>query len=119
MGKKKGRFSHPKWKHFLIVAKFFIFKFALGTMDMVTDVMTARDFFHNGHTNWGVCTMLPVFAPFTTKAILVGIRLVQCYKIRVAFPMSFTITKDESALKIQLQQMPKLIMDFPFIQPFR
>ena len=117
--KKAGVFERPKWNHFSIVSTFFIFKFLLPTVDMTTDLMTAKEFFDNGHTNWGICTTLPIFAPFIVRVILAGVRVGQCYKITMEYPMSFTVKKNESSYKIQMQELPNLIWDFPAFQPFR
>ncbi len=53
---------------------------------MTTDVLTARDFFSKGDFYWGVCTTLPVFAPFLARIILFCIRVArdQCYKTLMA-----------------------------------
>jgi hypothetical protein len=113
-------FNHPKFQHFKLVLGFFLFKFVLQTLDMVTDVVTAIDFFNNNHFNWGCCTIGLVFLPLGARIIQIIIRWATCYKITKtsAFPF-FGSIKNEARLKILSQEMPNYLWNFPLFQPIR
>ena len=61
---------HPKTKHFGLVAQFLVFSVVLVTADITTDILTAKDFFLSGDTNWALFTLLPVLAPFAARIVL-------------------------------------------------
>ena len=63
----EAAFKGPKWQHVFLTFKFFVFMFTLPAVDMATDVLTAKDFFENGHPNWGFFSTLPIFAPFVAR----------------------------------------------------
>jgi hypothetical protein len=57
---------------------FFIFNVVLVTSDIVTDFITAVNFFNDGHFYWGICTIVPMFAPF---AVRFSVALVEIAKV--------------------------------------
>jgi hypothetical protein len=87
---------------------------------MVSDVVTALDFFNNDHIHWSGCTFGLVFLPFGARIVEVFVQIAKCYKITKAssFPF-FRSRKNEARLKVLLQVMPNLLWTFPFFQPFR
>ena len=60
----------PVYKHSMLLIRFFVFKFALGLADIVTDILTAHSFFINGHIYWGCLTLAFVMAPFIARLAL-------------------------------------------------
>jgi hypothetical protein len=46
---------------------FFIFNVVLVTSDIVTDFITAFNYFNDGHFYWAICTIVPMFAPFAVR----------------------------------------------------
>jgi len=113
----------PKKKHAILVARFFVSKFVLSTMDLVTDVLTAKTFFDNGNASLGLSTIVPIFAPFFARVILACIRVAQCYGIikdkEMPLARRFSLKRNETVFKVQIQEMPKLVWDFPLFQPIR
>jgi hypothetical protein len=87
---------------------------------MVSDVVTALDFFNNGHFYWGCCTLGLVFLPFGPKIIQIIIRLARCYNITKTSTFPFIRSrKNEARLKILFQEMPNFLWNFPLFQPIR
>jgi hypothetical protein len=56
--------GNPKFVHFVSTFQFFFFNVFLLTFDVCTDVATSLHFFSAGNPNWGLATLLPIFAPF-------------------------------------------------------
>jgi hypothetical protein len=116
-------FNHPKFQHCQIVLGFFIFKFLLSTSDIVTDLLTAGDFFNNGHFYWGLLTALLIFAPFVARVIQICILIARCFKIKkdsnLPFFRRFSLQKNEGRLKVLLKEMPSLLWNFPLFLPIR
>jgi len=113
-------FNHPKFQHFNLVLSFFLLKFLLQTADMVTDVVTAVDFFNNGHIYWSICTIGLVFLPFGARIIQVFVQIASCYKISKSSTFPFLKTrKNEARLRVLSEEMPSLLWTFPLFQPLR
>ncbi len=113
-------FNHPKVQHCIIVLSFFISKFLLSTLDIVTDILTAWDFFNNGDKNWGLFTVLLIFAPFLARVIHTIIRIALC--IKITKDSNLPICQrfwNEGRLNVLLKEMPSFLWNFPFFQPIR
>jgi hypothetical protein len=115
--------SHPKFQHFKLVLGFFVFKFLLSTLDIVTDLLTAREFFSNGDFYWGLLTILLIFAPFGATVIHTCIRIAMCFEIRkdskLPIFQRFSLQKNEGRLKVLYKEMPSFLWNFPLFQPIR
>jgi hypothetical protein len=115
--------SHPKFQHCKLVLGFIVFKFLLSTLDIVTDLLTAREFFSNGHFYWGLLTILLIFAPFGATVIHTCIRIAMCFKIRkdsnLPIFQRLTLEKNEGRLKVLFKEMPSFLWNFPLFQPIR
>ena len=107
-------FGHPKFKHFLILLKFFTFSVALLTADIITDILSALDFFQRGHVYWGLFTMLPIIAPFIVQCIITLLNLPRCFKI-----VGKCLELDEARFSIWQNDVWKLLWHFPLFQPIR
>ncbi len=59
--------NEAQWKHIGQLVMFFIFNVVLVTSDILTDFITALNFFNDGHLYWGICTIVPMFAPFVVR----------------------------------------------------
>ena len=118
--KASAIYNHPKIQHLKLVLSFFLFKFVLQTVDTVTDVVTAMDFFNNGHIYWGCCTIGIVFLPFGARIIPIVAKIGTCYKITKisTFPF-FKSQKNGARLKVLSQELPSLLWTFPLFQPLR
>ena len=121
--KASTMFNHPKFQHCKLVLGFIVFKFLLSTLDIVTDLLTAREFFSNGDFYWGLLTILLIFAPFGARVIHTFIRIAMCFKIRKDPKLSifqrFTLKKNEGRLKVLFKEMPSFLWNFPLFQPIR
>ncbi len=113
-------FNHPKVQHCIIVLCFFISNFLLLTLDIVTDLLTAGDFFNNGDFYWGLFTVLLIFAPFFARVIHIAIRITLCIKINKDsnLPVCQRFW-NEGRLKVLLKEMPSFLWNFPLFQPIR
>ncbi len=116
-------FNHPKFQHCKLVLSFFVFKFLLSTLDIVTDLLTAKEFFRNGDFYWGLLTILLIFAPFGARVIHTCIRIAMCFKIRMDSNLPifqrFFLQKNEGRLKVLFKEMPSFLWNFPLFQPLR
>jgi hypothetical protein len=64
---------------------FFIFNVVLVTSDIVTDFITAFKFFSDGHFNWGICTIVLMFAPSFVRFSVAVYELAKVAIRKVAF----------------------------------
>ena len=110
--------DHPVWKHFLIIAKFFIFTCLLSASDIFTDILTAKHFFENNKMYWGICTAVPLFAPFAARVTQSLVQVAMCVWVE-RDGCKITCNKNDVRLKILAQELPNLIWSFPLFQPIR
>ena len=117
--------NNPVFKHCQLVIVFFIFSVALLSADIVTDIVSAVDFFKRGHTYWGLFTLVPIFAPFAVRSVITLIGFCQCFeykKIDVTPEIHFYLPKINMRknkyieLLSELKQLP---WHFPMFQPIR
>ena len=94
-------------------------------MDIVTDISTASHFFRRGDFNWGMCTTLPIFAPFVAR---IAIWIVQLKEFIVIHPNleqgrwpipKVTIEVKKTQIKIHLRKLPSQCWHFPALLPMR
>ena len=107
-----GFWDHPKRKHFLLVAQFFISKCLLSATDILTDIITAKHFFESNNFYWGICTALPLFAPFVAKIVQSVAQVAMCFSCG-------SCKTNEVRLKILRQELANVIWSFPLLNPFR
>jgi hypothetical protein len=116
-------FNHPKFQHCTIVLIFFIFNSLLSTSDIVTDFLTAWDFFKNGDSYWCLFNILLILAPFVARGIHTFIRIALCYKIikdsDLPFCQRLSLRKNEGRFKVLRKEMPSFLWNFPLFQPIR
>jgi hypothetical protein len=73
---------------------FFIFNVVLVTSDIVTDFITAFNFFNDGHFYWAICTIVPMFAPFGVRF---SVALVELAKVSIRkVPLVSFIIEEQS-----------------------
>jgi hypothetical protein len=60
----------------------------LVTSDIVSDFITAFNFFNDGHFYWAICTIVPMFAPFMVRFSVALVELAKVY-IRKVVLVSF------------------------------
>ena len=95
-------------------------------MDIVTDISTASHFFRRGDFNWGMCTTLPIFAPFIVRIIVWISQLKEFIAInpylkgegRWSIP-KVTIEIKKTQIKIHLRKLPSQCWHFPALLPMR
>jgi hypothetical protein len=75
-----GCLNNAQQKHMQQFFMFFIFNVVLVTSDIVTDFITAFNFFNDGHFYWAICTIVPMFAPF---AVRFSVALVELAKVSI------------------------------------
>jgi hypothetical protein len=114
---------HPKFEHFLLLLKFFMRCVVLLSMDIITDISTAVDFLSRGHYYWGICTVVPIFAPFAVRIIMCFVSFCQCFKITKNLYTSVTrryrFQLNRNRLSFYVREMKQLIWHFPLLQPIR
>ncbi len=103
---------HPKFQHFLLLLKFFMRCVVLLSMDIFTDISTAADFLSRGHYYWGICTVVPIFAPFAVRILMNIVNLCQCLNLR-------TFKLNTTRMIFCVREMKQLIWHFPMLQPIR
>jgi hypothetical protein len=74
---------------------FFIFNVVLVTSDIVTDFITAVNFFDDGHFYWAISTIVPMFAPFVVRLTVAVYELAKVSIRKVAF-VSFIIEEQSN-----------------------
>jgi hypothetical protein len=111
----KAALGHPKFQHFVLLLKFFVFSVALIFADVVTDIITASEFFALGHKYWGFFTIVPIFAPFVVKAVITISNLVQCLKLEQCF---LELNRFRFAVWIN-NDLWQLLWHFPLLQPIK
>ena len=103
---------HPKFEHFLLLLKFFMRCVVLLSMDIFTDISTATDFLSRGHFYWGICTVVPIFAPFAVRVLINVVNLCQCLNLG-------TCHVNKARLSFCVRELKQVIWHFPMLQPVR
>ncbi len=123
--KLKQLYNNPVFKHCQLVTVFLVFSVGLLSADIITDIVSADDFFRRGDTYWGVFTLVPIFAPFAVRSIITLINICRCFefkKISVTLKMHFylpTTSKKNNKYDEWLSELKQLHWHFPMIQPIR
>jgi hypothetical protein len=116
-------YRHPKFYHFVLLLKFFMRCVALLSMDIFTDISTAIDFLSRGHFYWGLCTVVPIFAPFAVKILINVVIFCQCFKLTKHPELSglkrYRPKINRARLSFCVRELKKLIWHFPMLQPIR
>ncbi len=114
---------HPNFNHFLLILKFFMRCVILLSMDIITDISTAADFFSSGHYYWSMCTVVPIFAPFALRVLINVVNLCRCFKITTVDNSSvlrrYKPKLNEARLNFCLRELKQVIWHFPMMQPIR
>ncbi len=114
---------HPKFHHFLLLLKFFMRCVVLVSLDIITDISTAADFLSRGHYYWGICTVVPIFAPFAVRVLINVVNLCQCFKFTAVQNSSvlerYRPKLNRPRLSFCVREIKQLIWYFPMLQPIR
>ena len=117
--------NETKRQHLWILIKFFAFNVALVFSNIVTDIITAYEFFNRGFTWWGTFTTALIFAPFAAKLVLTVFYLREYFYIILpdkskAWYQRIKYDKND-ARKFQKAKnlVKKLIWKFPLVHPIR
>jgi hypothetical protein len=70
------------FEHIKMLMVFFVFQVALLFADIVTDILSALEFFSRGHNYWGVFTLVPIFAPFLAKVFITFANFNRCLNVQ-------------------------------------
>ena len=113
------------FKHFQLLIVFFSCSVVLLSADIITDIVSAEDFFRRGDTYWGVFTLVPIFAPFFVRSIMSLIGFCRCCefkKIEVTSKLHYylpTTSKKNNKYDEWLSELKQLHWHFPMFQPIR
>jgi hypothetical protein len=114
---------HPKSQQFLLLLKFFMRCVVLLSMDIITDISTAVDFMSRGHFYLGICTVVPIFAPFALRILRSLVNLCQCFKLTKHTGSSvlrrYRPKINRARLSFCVRELKQLIWHFPMLQPLR
>ncbi len=114
---------HPKFQHFFLLLNFFMRCVVLLSIDIITDINTAVNFLSRGHYYWGICTVVPIFAPFAVKILINILNLCRCFKLTIVDNSSilrrFRPTLNQARLSFCFQESKQLVWHFPLLQPIR
>ena len=116
---RRGLFKSLRLLYNLPPVKLFLFlltNFILKTADIVSDVLAAADFFSRGHLSWGLFTCLIILAPFAAKVLLAVFNLLESYFEK---NLDGKLEKKSPQFQHQVKALPKLILDFPMLQPIK
>jgi hypothetical protein len=97
------------------VAKLFTLSVVILAADIVTDFLTAIEFFQKGHFYWGLFTLVPIFAPFVAKIVFSFWTFAQCFR-RLT---NWIPQMDLARFSFWKKDLQKLIWYFPMLQPLR
>jgi hypothetical protein len=121
----KQLFNNPVFKHCQLVTVFLVFNVGLLLADIITDIVSADDFFRRGDTYWGLFTLIPIFAPFAVRLVITLIGFCRCLepkKIVLSTKMNFylpTTSKKKNKYNEWLYELKELFWHFPIFQPIR
>ncbi len=114
-----------RFKHCQLLIVFFSCSVVLLSADIITDIVSAEDFFRRGDTYWGVFTLVPIFAPFAVRSVMSLIGFCRCFeynKIDVTREIHFylpKINKKKYKYDQWLSELKLLHWHFPMFQPIR
>jgi hypothetical protein len=112
---------HPKFQHLVLLMSFFMRCVLLLSMDIVTDISTAANFLSSDHYHWGMCTVVPIFAPFAVRIVMNLLNLCRCFKLTIINNSSVQrkYRLNQARLSFCIQEIKQLIWHFPMLQPIR
>lgn len=117
--------DNPKFRHFRILANFFLFSVALLSADIITDILAAYDFYKRGHTYWSLFTTLPIFSPFFAKLVMASASLARCFEVKFEEKIFWKMRRLKSVefsrqrFSIWRFELKTLFWHFPMLQPVR
>ena len=121
-----GQSRSAMLNHAYLLAKFFLFSVALITADIVSDIITAEEFFRRKDFYWGVFTLVPIFMPFVASCINALINLCQCINLTYSIARSSSLRRMPTGFHLNQAKfsrwkndLPCVFWDFPMLQPVR
>ena len=107
---------------------FFMCNVVFVAADIVSDILTASEFFNRGDYYWGLFTTLLIFAPFMAKIVLMALNTWKCFFRAV--PGDYTTlydlifnrikySKNDARIAVRCMEAKRLIWQFPLLHPFR
>jgi hypothetical protein len=98
-----GCLNSAQRQHIQQFIMFFIFNVVLVTSDIVSDFITAFNFFNDRHFYWGICTLVPMFAAFAVRFSVAVFELAKVTIRKVAFvSLTNVLLNKVTNLKLQL-----------------
>jgi hypothetical protein len=111
--KLKQLYNNPVFKHCQLVIFFLVFSVGLLAADIITDIISAIDFFKHGEPYWGSFTLIPIVAPFAVRSVITFIGF--CRFIEY-LPK---INKKKNKYDEWLYELKQLHWHLPMLQPIR
>jgi hypothetical protein len=74
----------------------------LVTSDIVTDFITAVNFFNDGHYYLAICTIVPMFSPFVVRFFIAVYELANISIRKVAFVILINVLPTEQSYKLKI-----------------
>lgn len=109
--------KHHKCGHFFLLLKFFLFNVVLVTLDIITDFLTAINFFSRREFKWGLLTTVTIFSSLILRTFLDIYGLLRC--LRMKGKRGFQLTLNRAKFDVLLKQLPHLVWHFPLLHPIR
>ena len=103
--------DNPKFRHFRILANFFLFSVALLSADIIT--------------YWSLLTTLPIFSPFFAKLVMASASLARCFEVKFEEKIFWKMRRLKSVefsrqrFSIWRFELKTLFWHFPMLQPVR
>ena len=94
---------------FQLLLLFFVTSVVILFMDIITDILTAVEFFCRGDKYWGVSTLIPIFAPFVAKVAVTLVGLARCFRKTSAEPALGTSKQGDPKQKPELLHHKKYV----------
>ncbi len=111
--KLKQLYNNTVFKHCQLVIFFLVFSVGLLSADIITDIISAIDFFRRGDTYWGLFTLVPIFAPFAVRSVITLVGFCRCYEYLLK------INKKKEKYDEWLSELKQLHWHLPMLQPIR
>lgn len=94
--------QQPKTKHYELLISFFTFSVLLVSADIISDIVTALNFYSRGDIYWTIFTLLPVFAPFISRIVL---SVINYFRANESFYIK--------------EELSQVFWNFPLVHPIR
>ena len=114
--------NESNYNRYWLLGRYFVFNVILIFADIATDIYTAVQFFKSGDYNWGMFTILVIFAPLGARIIMIVFNSHKCFLGLMpdeskTFFRRFKWEKNDARIAAHWKELKKLFWSIPLFHP--